>query len=340
MQSNPYSELIISSIRNGHFDPRHYDAILTNNGLKLYPIIIISWKGKENLNKVEIFLSNSCSYKPLTNYKLNVRSHNLCLNLLSQIHILKPWWIRNLDIETHKRIKVNGDIYIGIGLIPLEMIKKLKEEKRKIRGIFNGDKSYFHISDPDCLEHLGKDCKCNISPKSMLTEFSRQCNLIFHENTRRILDLKVYRQSTTYENNIKKYLQVMNSNLDVAIDNSSVMSACGIRDSRDIDFLYKGKWYFCNVDGLECHNISFGIDLDQTYFQFLGVTKNELIDDPKHFFYMYGTKHILPEYVLKFKENRRINGFHREKDIRDSKLLKKWFELASSIKQSKLELQN
>ena len=94
------------------------------------------------------------------------------------------------------------------------------------------------------------------------------------------------------------------------IDSSLVLSCYGLREAKDIDYLYSGDFKFkFNFNEISAH------DEDLKYHK---VLKKELIYNPKYFFYYNNLKFISLDQLYRMKINRA-----EEKDLRDCALMQK-----------------
>lgn len=96
---------------------------------------------------------------------------------------------------------------------------------------------------------------------------------------------------------------------DFCVDSSAVLSAYGLRDCRDLDFLYHGSSIDTGMQDVSCHND------EMKYYQH---TKEEIIFNPQNHFYYKGIKFANLGVVKAMKQFR-----NEEKDIVDVKLIDK-----------------
>ena len=105
-------------------------------------------------------------------------------------------------------------------------------------------------------------------------------------------------------------LWISKSDLDIndfCIDSSAVLSAYGLRDCRDLDFLYAGSAIDTGMDDVSCHNEEL---------KFYRHSKNEIIFNPQNHFYYKGVKFASLEVVKAMKQFR-----DEEKDKVDVRLI-------------------
>ena len=80
---------------------------------------------------------------------------------------------------------------LGVDLIAdtsyAEEVEKGFNDFRNKLGI---DKTYFHVSDPDCYKHLGQQCDCPVSSEEYNTESIRHINMIIHLTITKLILLR------------------------------------------------------------------------------------------------------------------------------------------------------
>ena len=101
-------------------------------------------------------------------------------------------------------------------------------------------------------------------------------------------------------------LKIRRDRYDFCIDSSAVLSAYGLRDCRDLDFLHVNNIESLSPD-IECHNH------ESHYYR---VDKNDIIYNPTLHFYLHGIKFTNLQVVKDMKVFR-----NEEKDKRDVKLI-------------------
>jgi hypothetical protein len=285
--------------------------------------IIIIWPKYINftekiINEIKIY-----NYEILQKSKIN-NGFKYIYNLLREIHYDKEWWDLNLINQFKKRIHKTSIFYVLI-------VKKnnihldFKKTKNSIRYKLNFDKEYFHFSDPDCNIHLGKKCKCELNLEEFKKETNKHINLLFHLNT--INFLKTYNFKKSYKFNIffKQFCFWIKNNKynsdNFCIDNGGVLSAYGLRDAHDLDYL--------SINNLESNHKNYGCENKnhKLEYQNLGYSINDIILNSDNYFYHFNIKFLNIKILEKFKYNRTINIGQgqteiRKKDINDYNLIK------------------
>lgn len=258
-------------------------------------------------------------------------SQKFIKNFLREIHYGKVWWEQNIDIEHNKRVNKDNQIQ----LLQYLIIEKddihltLKAFKKKVREKYNLDKSYFHISDPDCFKHLGKNCNCKCDKLEFNKETNIHIDMLTNKNTIHFLSNATYKKEYNFYKFFKKYHNKQcNSSINIehfCIDNGGIMASYGIRDTHDLDFL---TLYDDNIDmndkEIGCENKNHRLEYEK-----LGYSIKDIIEKPENHFYHFGAKFMSLEILKKFKYNRThtIGTGHkkiRQKDINDYKLICKY----------------
>ena len=300
--------------------------------------VIIYWpKSNTRLTNDDI----STEMVKLYTGELNV-NYNYGINLLRDIHYGKEWWKKHLVEQTNKRFygddnesknTITFEIYSGT-----DLYKTFKGFKKKMRQKYGDDKSQFHMSDPDCFDHLGVSCNCEISRKIFNEETMKHIYLLTHPNTVHFLQKSHYNPTFKFNQYLDRYIKILNSSKYVdtkdnfCIDNGGILGAYGIRDTHDIDFLYFPLGYNGNIDEIDSINIgdrNIGCENRNHRIEYLrlGYKISHIIHNPDNYFYHNGCKFMSLEILKKFKFNRThtIGTGHkqiRQKDINDYNLIK------------------
>ena len=311
----------------------HIDDIIYNpknhfyyNNIKFTSLDIVKPGNKENISVLFLWkndpriideLKSIGQVKETIPVKL---SNNGRYNLLDQIHYGKPWWEINLIHETDKRVQ-NDEFtaYIFTGKNLHEKIKKWKYDTRNKLGL---DKTYFHVSDPDCHDHLGQQCECQVSSEEYNIESIRHINMIKHKNTFDFINQRTIRSLPTFDKCLKSYHDWLPTNNDnFCVDNGGILGAYGIRDTHDVDFLSLNGDVQTNSNEFGCENNNHRLEYER-----LGYSIKDIITNPNNFFYHYGMKFMTLSILKEFKYNRTLTvgeGQHtvRNKDKNDYELI-------------------
>ena len=287
--------------------------------------IILIWpKHNEFKNKMLQEL-NENNYKIIEDNFIDV-SKNYITNLLREIHYGKEWWRENLLTEVEKRLVPNELQRLIYLIIESENIHlNFKKFKKYVREKYKLDKSYFHLCDPDCQNHLGLNCSCSTDINEFQFEFNKHIHYLKNKNAIHFLTNSVYKEDynfyrffNTYEN-ILKYNN-LNTNV-FCVDNGGILAVYGLRDTHDLDYLTTTNVNF-DIYNVGCEN-----ENHKTEYERLGYSIDDIINNEENYFYHFNMKFMSLNILKKFKYNRThtIGTGHKEirkKDINDYNLIK------------------
>jgi len=178
-------------------------------------------------------------------------------------------------------------------LVEAENLEDLKNMKNEIRKIYNIGNHSIHINDT-------------------YEETWRLASTLFNDNSIDFINnsrfnMQNYDRFKKQFNMLKNFINVNNIDIeDLCIDSSSVMTVYGIREGRDIDFLYHGNVETMS-DEFSCHNneiIHYNPSID------------DIVYDPNNHFYFKGIKFAKLSIIKDMKNNR-----GESKDINDIALI-------------------
>ncbi len=235
-------------------------------------------------------------------YKKTIKlDHNGAHNLLSQIYYGEEWLgsiednFIGVDAKLVECFK-NFDEF-NIVAFQAKNLNEVLEIKEKIRNYFNVGKHSVHITDT-------KD------------EAVRVARVVFNENALHMLNYAKPNKYMSTHNKIEKFKKFKEINKlskdDILLDSSIVLSIYGLREARDIDFLYFDNDKIVDNEEINIH------DEELKYYE---KTKDELIYNPKNYFYFNDLKFISFNELYKMKKNRA-----EEKDINDCKMMEALLE--------------
>ncbi|CAA6820081.1 MAG: Unknown protein [uncultured Sulfurovum sp.] len=218
-------------------------------------------------------------------------------NLLSQIYYGEEWLGRvenNFKGAEGKLVECfknfNPVRVIAFQANNLDEVLKIKD---RVRELFNVGKHSIHITDTK-------------------EEAIRTVRVVFNENSIHFLNYakpNKYLSTHTKIDEFKKFVvkNDLDSN-DLLIDSSFISSCYGLREAKDTDF-------FCSDN--EKIKVDFDdINLHDEALRFYHESKQELIYNPKNYFYFNELKFISFSQLYKMKTNRA-----EEKDINDCKMM-------------------
>ena len=291
---------------------------------------VVATKFIENASNIHIaFLwpIKKNDYKSIENiipnivYKKEIKlNYNGAHNLLSQIYYGEEWLGTVEDnfrgtqgklVECFKHFRP-----FKIIAFQAESIKKVKIIKDTIRRIYNVGKHSIHITD---------------SKK----EAERAAKVVFNDNSIHFLNFGKPNKYKSIHNKIDEFKNFAHKNNlstdDLLIDSSCVLSCYGLREAGDID-------YFCS-DNSKINEKFENINIHDEELKYYGEEKNELIYNPKNYFYFNDIKFISFENLYKMKQNR-----NEQKDINDCNIMEALIErnrlkeFISKLKQNVLYL--
>ena len=132
---------------------------------------------------------------------------------------------------------------------------------------------------------------------------------VFNDNSVDLLNKRKFSETPNFDRYFSNYGEIIkhrSDKEDFCIDSSAVLSAYGLRDCRDLDFLH-----LKNLRGIaraiDCHN------LESHHYR---VDKDEIIYNPALHFYLHGVKFASLDVVKEMKRFR-----NEKKDQVDVKLI-------------------
>jgi len=170
--------------------------------------------------------------------------------------------------------------------------------------------------DPQNLVQLKKHLRsfCAVGNHSVhindtQDETWRIASSVFNKNSVNCLNYRKLNNLPNFELYFSKYKQILEDRRDgedFCADSSSVLSAYGLRDCRDLDFLHLK----------DISDLSYLIECHNSESHHYRIDRNEIIYDPRNHFYLFGVKFASIDTVRKMKKFR-----NEEKDRRDVLLM-------------------
>lgn len=265
------------------------------------------------------------------------------INLLREIHYGKEWWEKHLIEQVYKRFYTDEEIFNNKNnknIITYELYagKELHNSfrgfKKEMRNKYGNDKSQFHMSDPDCFDHLGISCNCEMTKNKFNEETIKHIYLLTHPNTLHFLQNSTYNSNFKFNKYLNKYIKLLNSKKiekcsdNFCIDNGGILGAYGIRDTHDIDFLYSPATSD-EIDDIDIGDKDIGCENKNHREEYLrlGYKIADIIHNSENHFYHFNCKFMSLKILKEFKFNRThtIGTGHkniRQKDINDYNMIK------------------
>lgn len=153
----------------------------------------------------------------------------------------------------------------------------------------------------------------------------------FNENSLFMLNSRSFKyENKDFDNYIKELKSIAQKNEididEICASGSTPFSVFGIRESRDLDFLYYGEKSFeTNNPAISNH------DSELDYYPY---DKTEIIMNPKYHFYYKGLKFITLDVLYEMKKKRN----EIPKDVKDCKLIKKFKKRQTSLFKGEFKL--
>lgn len=173
-------------------------------------------------------------------------------------------------------------------LVEFENLESSVRAKREIREVFKLGNHTIHINDTH-------------------EQTIRLANVVFNNNS---LHHLVYAKKVSFpkfDQLLVKFKQQVPNIDDYAVTVSSVLSAYGLREGKDLDYITRSN-VIVKDDLIDCHN--------QYLESLYGVTADELVLDPQNYFYTKGVKFVSLAFIRALKARR-----NEPKDIEDIKLI-------------------
>ena len=171
-----------------------------------------------------------------------------------------------------------------------EYLKKIKEE---IRTLYNIRFHSIHSSD----DHK---------------ETIRYSKIFFETNTHILSQKRAEEFFVKFEISLENLKKININSSQFVFSGSAVMGALGLRNPKDLDIFHVKNFILPN--NLSSHN---------SQIKFLNQKIDELIFDPRNFFYYMGFKFLHPKIILEMKINRNKIKYNI-KDSKDIEILNKF----------------
>ena len=266
--------------------------------------------GNKSSEKVENIIPNIVYKKEI---QLN---YNGAHNLLSQIYYGEEWLgnVENNFKGSQAKLIECFNTFDAFEVIAFQAdnLDEVLKIKDNIRDIFGVGKHSVHITDTK-------------------EEAIRTARVVFNDNSIHFLNYakpNKYISTHLKIDKFKEFIEINKlDNKDLLIDSSFILSCYGLREAKDTDF-------FCSDN----NNIKIefeDINIHDEELQYYNKNKNELIYNPKNYFYFNDIKFISFDNPYKMKTNR-----NEEKDKNDCNMMEALIEnnmfkeLYSRVKQN------
>jgi len=260
---------------------------------------------KDNLYTITLFPGHTLGYARLFNI-INKKCNVVCdkdivlsntgkLNFIHNIYYGEGWTgtknTRFHGVRSKLKPCFKHGNSVKVILVEQSNVQILKDLKQEVRSICKIGNHSIHINDTQ-------------------EETWRISSSVFNGNSIHMLNHRRIHPSPSFDQYFEKYVNIVSNRLDsedFCIDSSAVMSAYGIRDCRDIDFLHLSNYVSPIGTNIDCHNKESHHYSDP---------KNEIIYNPTLHFYLHGIKFASLDVVRSMKSTR-----GEDKDIIDVNLI-------------------
>ena len=214
-------------------------------------------------------------------------------------------WNRGIDFEGAKRkaegcFKGIGDLQVYVIEANLDETTRIKE-KQYLRNLWGKEKHSIHITDT-------------------MEEANRVVRMFFNENSRRFMkvDRKQEFSSKKMYDMFSEYVKLAPEDIvereKIAIEGSAVLDLLNIRAGRDIDYISRDESINFSSETIEKH--------DKKENSYHSQSIDEIITNPKYYFYYKGYKFVDILEILNYKQSR--SAKQDIKDMKDTKYIKQY----------------
>lgn len=282
------------------FKSQYMDQIIQKyiemkNGIYIVNIWPAANDKDKEINQIISKLSNIVYYKEV------YLTEQGAFNYLHQIYSRDSWIgdINNKFSGTYRKLEpcFKGNNPLRVFVIESSSINEVLRIKESIRDLFNIGKHSIHITDTK-IEAISMG------------------RIIFNNNSIEFMNYaKPYKFKNSYKL-LKSYKEQCTD--EKAITSSMVLSIYGIREANDLDFI--------SLETNSENNFSYH-DSHNYLSKYYGNSIENLIMDPKNYFYYDDVKFLSIQNIAEFKENRKEN-----KDIDDLILIENYYKLNKNPK--------
>lgn len=225
-------------------------------------------------------------------YKTVKLDKNGPLNLMAEFYENEPWVGGPHNNYAGYREKANlcftSDHPTFFFLVEFDSLENSVNAKREIREVFKLGNHTIHVNDTH-------------------EQTVRLANVVFNSNS---LHYLIHAKKTLFpkfDQLLAKFKQQIPNVDDYAVTVSSVLSAYGLRECKDLDYITRSN-VVIKDNLIDCHN--------QYLESLYGTTADEILLDPRNYFYTKGIKFVSLELIRALKAKR-----NEPKDIEDIKLI-------------------
>lgn len=191
-----------------------------------------------------------------------------------------------------------GDLQVYVIESNLDETTRVKE-KQYLRNLWQKDKHSIHITDT-------------------IEEANRVVRMFFNKNSREFMKINRKQEffSDAMANMFNEYIKLAPKDIvkreNIAIEGSAVLDLCNLRAGRDIDYISRDDNINFSNSHIEKHDISEN--------KYHAESIDEILTNPKYYFYYKGYKFITVKELRDYKKNR-LKVTNDKKDSQDIKLI-------------------
>ena len=218
-------------------------------------------------------------------YKAVKLNGNGPLNLMKEFYTDEEWaggYHNNYAGYREKaRLCFTSDHPTYFFLVEFDSLQASVNAKAEIRDVFQLGKHTIHINDTH-------------------EQTVRLANVVFNNNSIHHLIKAKQAQYIGFEQRLNKFKELVKSNNanidDYAVTVSSVLSAYGLREAKDLDYVQRPNVVIIKDNLIDNHN--------QYLESLYGVNADDLILNPSNYFYTKGVKFVSLDNIKKLKQKR------------------------------------
>jgi len=256
---------------------------------------IVTLFPKANPQHEQTVISIIRKYGNIVYYKPINLNHTGLFNLTRQLYKDEPWaggWANNfLGYRQKTQLCFQENVPTRIFLVEFDSDESAINCKKEIRELFQISNHSVHIND---YHH----------------ETIRLGRTLFNDNSIHYLNNLKLNRSLKFESLLKEYRNLIEPGReeDYCITASGVLTAYGLREANDIDYLHLGDKLNASTHLISSHN-EYGINRYHCH-------KDEILFDPNNYFWYDDVKFSSLDVVKKLKKKR-----NEPKDVIDISLI-------------------
>lgn len=216
-------------------------------------------------------------------------------NLMRELYLDEFWvqdWQSNFSGAAEKaKLSLCNSNSVGVYMFECDSLEKVVACKKELRSSFNPRQHSLHINDSQA-------------------DTLRIANILFNRNSIHFLNRSHFYQYPIFNSLLRDFrIFTKDRNIeDFCIDGSAVMSAYGLRDCQDLDFLDR--------DGSQCLG---PINNHNEEMKYHVISKDDILYNPYNHFWHSGVKFVALHTLDEMKTKRN----EQPKDVKDLELIRR-----------------